>query len=462
MPEFPVDDVRGEDAFSLHDKMLHRLREYELLFQAYSHGVAVHEMLYAPDGMPVDYRFLRVNQAFERLTGLAAEAVIGKTVREVLPEIEEFWIHGYARVVETGKPFHFEQFSRVLGREFSGVAYKTGPRGFAVTFTDITEYKRNEERLAREKALCEQVFESLPYPFLLINVADYTIAMANKASNPRGARLEGMTCYELTHHQKNACSGEEHNCPLREVVKTKRPTVAEHIHYDAQGEPRFFEVHGYPVVDDAGNVVKMIEYSIDITKRKQVEKELAYLATHDPLTDLPNRAQFLVRLGLEMEHAVRDGNKLAMILFDLDRFKEINDELGHDAGDEVLKSVGKRLKGILRKSDTAARLGGDEFLVLLPALSSIQDIESMACKIIKTLAAPLTIKGQKLRIKGSFGIAIFPDDSDNLEMLVKYADMAMYRVKGAGGDGYRLYGAQRDGDAATNLSCYSTGVLQQE
>lgn len=462
MPEFPVDDVREEGAVSLHDKMLHRLREYELLFQAYSHGVAVHEMLYAPDGMPVDYRFLRVNQAFERLTGLAAEAVIGKTVREVLPEIEEFWIHGYARVVETGKPFHFEQFSRVLGREFSGVAYKTGPRGFAVTFTDITEYKRNEERLASEKALCEQVFESLPYPFLLVNVSDYTIAMANKAATPRGFLPEGMTCYELTHHQKNVCSGDKHVCPLQEVLKNGRPAVAEHIHYDEQGEPRFVEVHGYPVVDDVGKVVQMVEFCIDITKRKQSEQELVYLATHDSLTDLPNRSQFNIRLGLEMEHAIRDNNKLAVMLFDLDRFKEINDELGHDAGDEVLKSVGKRLKGILRKSDTAARLGGDEFLVLLPALSSIQDIESMACKIIKTLAAPLTIKGQELYIKGSFGMAIFPDDSDNLEALIKYADMAMYRAKGAGGDGYQLYGAQRDGDAATNLSCYNTGVLQQE
>lgn len=289
----------------------------------------------------------------------------------------------------------------------------------------------------------DKILDSLPHPFYVINAHDYSIVFANRAALGGQGKGGARTCYELTHHRSSpCCQHKEHPCPLETVKKTKKPILVEHSHYDGKGGQRFVEVHGFPVFDEQGEVVEMIEYCFDITKRKQAEQRLAHLANHDALTDLPNRNLFNVRLGLEIEHAIRDKNRLAVMLLDLDGFKEINDLLGHDAGDEVLRTVARRLEAILRKSDTVARLGGDEFLVLLPALPSAEDAGTSARKMIQALAAPLEIQGQNVGIKGSLGIAIFPDDGDNPETLVKHADMAMYLAKGEGGDGYRFYGGR--------------------
>lgn len=308
------------------------------------------------------------------------------------------------------------------------------------------ELEKVKDQVVLQRHL-DRILDSLPHPFYVVNAHDYSIVVANQAAL-RGQGKEGRyTCHELTHHQSRPCLSKEHPCPLAIVRKTKKSTLVEHIHYDSKGELCFVEVYGFPIFDEQGEVVEMIEYCIDITKRKQAEQKLAYLATHDALTELPNRTLFNIRLKLEMGHAIRDKNRLAVMLLDLDGFKEINDTLGHDTGDEVLRAVARRLESILRKSDTVARLGGDEFLVLVPELSSAEDAGISAHKMIQALAAPLVIEGKGLCLKGSLGIAIFPDHGDDPETLIKYADMAMYLTKSEGGGGYRFYDAQRERDA---------------
>lgn len=294
----------------------------------------------------------------------------------------------------------------------------------------------------------DRILDSLPHPFYVINAKDYSIVVANQAA--LGGQKKGgpHTWYALTHHRSSPCLSKEHPCPLVIVKKTKKSTLVEHVHYDSKGEARFVEVYGFPILDEQGEVVEMIEYSLDITKRKQAEQRLAFLATHDALTELPNRTLFNIRLQLEIEHAVRDKNRLAVMLLDLDGFKGVNDTLGHDVGDELLRAVARHLEGVSRKSDTVARLGGDEFLILVPELSSAEDAAIMAHKIIKALEVPLDILEQNLGIKGSLGIAIFPDDGGDLEMLVKHADVAMYSVKGQGGGGYAYYRAQGESGEA--------------
>lgn len=289
----------------------------------------------------------------------------------------------------------------------------------------------------------DKILDSLPHPFYVVNADNYSIVFANRAALAGQGKGGARTCYELTHHRSSpCCRHKEHPCPLETVKKTKKPILVEHFHYDGKGEQRFVEVHGFPIFDERGEVVEMIEYCFDITKRKQAEQRLTHLANHDALTDLPNRSLFNIRLELEMEHALRDNNRLAVMLLDLDGFKEINDTLGHDTGDEVLKTVARRLEAVLRQSDTVARLGGDEFLVLIPELSSAEDAGISADKMIQALAAPLEIQGRSAGIKGSLGIAIFPDDGDDPETLTKYADTAMYLAKGEGGGGYRFYGGR--------------------
>lgn len=286
----------------------------------------------------------------------------------------------------------------------------------------------------------DRILDSLSYPLIVIDAKSYAVVFANQAALGGRGESGGHTCYGLTHRRSSPCLNREYPCPLEIVKKTGKPVVVEHSHYDAEGGQHVVEIHAFPVFGEQGEVVEVVEYCFDITQRREAEQKLAYLATHDALTGLPNRTLFNIHLQLEMEHAVRNRKRLAVMLLDLDGFKEINDTVGHDAGDEALKIVARRLESSLRQSDTVARLGGDEFLVLIPALSSGRHAGGMAQKAITALSAPMVLEGEELIVGTSLGIAIFPDDGNDPEALIRCADAAMYQVKGAGGNGYRFCG----------------------
>jgi diguanylate cyclase (GGDEF)-like protein/PAS domain S-box-containing protein len=177
----------------------------------------------------------------------------------------------------------------------------------------------------------------------------------------------------------------------------------------------------------------------DITERKQAEDLIKYQLYHDLLTNLPNRTLFRDRLNMAMAQSKRTGKKLALFYLDMDRFKVINDSLGHFIGDELLQSVAQRLRRELREADTLARVGGDEFNLLIPEINDMQDARNLAEKILRITAEPFNIKGQEIYISFSIGISIYPLDGDTKDTLIKNADIAMYKVKGAGKNGYAFY-----------------------
>jgi diguanylate cyclase (GGDEF)-like protein/PAS domain S-box-containing protein len=177
----------------------------------------------------------------------------------------------------------------------------------------------------------------------------------------------------------------------------------------------------------------------DITERKQAEQKIAHLAHYDYLTDLPNRALFLDNLEHAVSLARRNQYKVVVFFLDLDGFKKVNDTLGHDAGDMLLRGVSKRLRETIRASDTVARVGGDEFIFVLNGIESDENTALMAKKIIAALSVPFDLKGQQCRVGGSLGIAIFPDDSTDSETLIKQADDAMYLAKQSGKNTYRFH-----------------------
>ena len=177
----------------------------------------------------------------------------------------------------------------------------------------------------------------------------------------------------------------------------------------------------------------------DITERKRAENKIAHLAHYDYLTDLPNRALLLDVLNHSIALAARNKIKVAVLFLDLDGFKHINDTLGHDAGDLLLKGVSARLKKSIRNSDTVARVGGDEFIVVLDSIGTDENASHVANKIIAALSEVFDLKGMPSRVGASIGISLFPDDSENPVQLVKQADQAMYLAKQAGKNTYRFF-----------------------
>lgn len=192
--------------------------------------------------------------------------------------------------------------------------------------------------------------------------------------------------------------------------------------------------HAKILCDASGRGTRMIGVSQDVTARKLREDEERFLAYHDTLTGLPNRRLLDDRLRQALHLAQRRDARLAVMLIDLDEFKQVNDRFGHRAGDAVLREVAARLAGCVRKADTLARQGGDEFVVVLPDLAQQADCDVVAQKILRALEAPLRAGGEDLRLGASVGISLYPADAGDGDALLRNADAAMYRAKRAGGN----------------------------
>jgi diguanylate cyclase (GGDEF)-like protein/PAS domain S-box-containing protein len=193
----------------------------------------------------------------------------------------------------------------------------------------------------------------------------------------------------------------------------------------------------------------------DITDRKEAEQTISYQAYHDLLTGLPNRALFKDRLGQAMSQAKRNSTTLAVMFLDMDRFKFVNDTLGHVAGDELLQLLSTRLKSCLREGDTLARVGGDEFILLLPQITSRQDAVTIAQKILAALNSCFMIDEHELFASVSIGIALYPSDGETSDTLIKHADIAMYHAKNMGRNNYQLYAGTMNAPISGRLSLES-------
>lgn len=213
---------------------------------------------------------------------------------------------------------------------------------------------------------------------------------------------------------------------------------------DLDGRTRVFLTTKSPLRDSAGEVTNVLTTSLDITDRKQAESHLAHLAHHDTLTGLPNRILLHDRVRREIARARRGDRFFALHLLDLDRFKGVNDVLGHHVGDQLLKHVAARLTEAVRETDTVARLGGDEFAVLQTDVTRPEDAFCLARRIIDLVSDPCRVEGREIVTSTSVGIAIHPTDGTDVDELLKSADLAMYRAKAGGRNTYRLFSADMD------------------
>ena len=226
---------------------------------------------------------------------------------------------------------------------------------------------------------------------------------------------------------------------MRETVRRKGEYLFP-LQIEQQGSTRYYDGRVTGIMDRLGRLAGFVMMLRDVTEHKQYEEEIKHLAYHDALTGLPNRLLLSDRLAQTLVQAKRADSQAALMIVDLDNFKDINDTLGHSMGDLLLQAASRRLQELVRKSDTVSRMGGDEFVLLLPKVASRESATVIARKIVRAFVQPFDCAGTTLQITPSIGIAIFPDDGADEETLLKKADIALYRAKEEGRNTFRHYG----------------------
>ncbi|MEW8657170.1 MAG: diguanylate cyclase [Candidatus Thiodiazotropha endolucinida] len=304
---------------------------------------------------------------------------------------------------------------------------------YFIHISDITHLKQVEEQLTESHNYIQRVIDAIADPTLVIDINTHQLKLANQSAinlytNDKQLK-EGVTCYRLTHKRNTPCSGKHDPCPITEILKTKHTVSAVHKHYDSEGRVMHVDVRATPIFDESGeNLVQIIESHRDITDTVKMEKQLQYIAETDRLTQVYNRTKFDEELKNQIAWASLANQNFGLIMLDLDHFKDVNDNHGHDTGDKVLKRTVELLHNRIRKSDILARWGGEEFMIIAPQIQQ-DDMFAMIESLREAIAG---IDHEHVgTVTASFGATILTPN-DNIQSLLKRVDMALYRSKNSG------------------------------
>jgi diguanylate cyclase (GGDEF)-like protein/PAS domain S-box-containing protein len=459
----------------------------------------------------LDGRYLGVNRAWEKFFKVPREAIVGRTVHALYPHAPEVADRLHERDLalwrDPGTQVYETNISLPDGRRRDAVYYKatfTGPNGAVAgligTIIDVTEARQAARRQAMEHAVtqvlanADNVADALPATIRTICEEFGWACGAYWGADAHGSMLRRTAVWHIDAPEVAAfvaaeAANSEKPVPapksgglLRRAWRDGAPIWVP----DVSNEPDFqrgpaaeraglhcafaFPVsargHRLGVMEFFGQNIKQPDPELlAVTRslgsqigqfmvRKDAEEKVRFVATHDALTALPNRVMFGQRLEHALAQAQRHGRRLAVLFLDLDRFKLINDTLGHDYGDALLREVAKRLQQSLRASDTVARLGGDEFVVLLEDVSDPILVATVAQKIIAAVAEGYVLAGREYHVTASVGASTYPDDAADAPTLLKNADLAMYRAKDQGRNTFQFYSSQ--------LNVHSTQRLNLE
>jgi diguanylate cyclase (GGDEF)-like protein/PAS domain S-box-containing protein len=353
---------------------------------------------------------------------------------------------------------------QMLYNKVSFVDQRGEVAGLIGVITDVTHYKETEQALEASEARFRILTES---SIDLISVVDEQGTLAYQSGALRRllgydpADTIGKSVFELVHRDDT----EHMRSAFARIVETGQLTEAiEFRMRHRAGDWRTFESLGTNCLANP-HIRGIVFNSRDITDRKVIQQRIQHLAYHDNLTGLPNRGLLQDRLARSIARAERSGKKVAVLFLDLDNFKNINDTLGHDVGDELLRQVSRRLSDCVRLEDTIARQGGDEFIVLLDALDDGRGASVVAQKVLNSLRKPLSLGGTEQHVSGSIGIALYPDDGRDAQTLMKNADTAMFHGKGLGKNTYQYFTAQMNIAVKRRMTLESAlrrAVLQQD
>jgi diguanylate cyclase (GGDEF)-like protein/PAS domain S-box-containing protein len=400
--------------------------KFRLLFDNMTTGFALHEVVCDDQGRVVDYRFLEINPAYEKLTGLKTD-IIGRTVLDVLPGTEPYWIEIFGKVAKTGVPALYENFSRELGRWYQVWAFSPKTGQFAVIINEITERKNIEEELR----LYSMVLQNSSEGMLVTDESNQIISI-----NPAFSNITGYSFEEVKGKSPAIFKSGRHDQAfyheMWNAIVTTGQWQGEIWDKRKNGEIYAKWLTINTIRDGDGKINRYVALFSDITEKKKSEELIWRQANFDTLTGLPNRDMFRDRLGQEVKKSIRAELPLALLLVDLDQFKEVNDTLGHAVGDLLLIEAARRISACVRESDTVARLGGDEFTIVMSEIADNTHVEDVAQKIISRLAEPFHLGTEVVYISASIGITLYPNDSIDIDALMKNADQAMYVAKNKG------------------------------
>ncbi len=295
------------------------------------------------------------------------------------------------------------------------------------------DLSRKQEQLDQAQQVAKLGYWRLDVVTQSLTLSDFALQLLQ---TERGSRLTNLSDY-LSH--VHVADREEVKLGLERALYDRQSFSIDHRVIASGGREVYLHIQGEVIYDQEERPVSMFGTMQDITTRKRNEVTNEHMALYDGLTDLCNRRLFQSRLSYLMNTTLRDEKLLALCFFDLDKFKAINDNLGHAFGDELLKAVAKRLRGTMRQGDLIARISGDEFALAIEGLSTVDELEKILEKLLGQLASPYSIRGHTLLASASVGVALYPMDSASRDTMMRYADAAMYKAKESGGNCYRYY-----------------------
>ena len=401
------------------------------------------------------------NPAAERLFGWRADEVVGKAHSIVPPDMRGE-VNAMRQRVEQGMTFTFEETRRVRkDGVVIDVALSVGPTydasqriaGTMVLIADISRRKQAEWALRESEAQLRLAMDAANmaswYWDLNTNKLTFSDGFGPLFGLARGAFFPDFEAFVTAVHDDDRALVQ---AAIRQALKSD-------LHFEMEcriiwpdQSIHWLAVRGQIARNAAMRAERIIGVANDITVRKHAEQHIAFLAHHDPLTGLPNRALLQDRIARAITFSHRNDTQIAVMFIDLDHFKTINDSLGHQLGDALLRMVAERILGCLRDLDTVARLGGDEFVVVIPELAQGNDVNTVAVKLLESLATHFHLQGHDLHISASVGISIYPADGTDAETLMRNADTAMYHAKARGRSQYQFFTSEMNVAAQQKMS----------
>lgn len=388
------------------------------------------------------------NRRAEKVFGRLKDEVLGQPLSEMLiaPHDRQLYLQAMKRlsgaIDESSLGLRIEiQARHRNGTEFpaeiSFVPLKLDDRDeLHIFIRDISDRRQAEQALRNREERYRLLVESSPYCIHEIDLEGRFLSI-----NQAGLEMLGFdddkALVELPYSE---CASSKDKGRIENLLQKAVQGVASHFEFTGTGDnPRYFKSCFIPIKNNENAVVKLMGLTEDITSHKKSEMLAWRHANFDALTGLPNRCMFYEHLTQEIRKAARSPRSLVLLVIDIDRFKDVNDALGHGSGDILLKDAAQRLKGCVREMDMVARLGGDEFALVLSEIDDPGNIERIAENILQKLSEPFTLQSQLIYASASIGITLYPEDADDMETLLKNADQAMYAAKAEGRSRYNYF-----------------------